>query len=515
MTDEAPSIVELLRRWDGEGDPPELPDEAPPDPTQLRFSSGSLDGIYTHHMGGGGEGRLRGLVRRIGRRDPAGEIVKALRRLVRHPGEAERRRLYALLLADEAIGTVDEVVERVAADRDLLAKLAPPARALVEEATDREPLKLAIALLGISGGPEDVPTLLALARHDEFTLYCVVAIIHVLEDPVDALWEVAKSTRAWGKIQAVERLAPMVPLREDVRRWLLTDGCANEVMDEYLGYVCATGGGLADALAGDVDDELLDGACTIVSALCRGGPAEDLADYEDGPRAVELLVGELEGRCTTLERLATVRNVMDWLDYLEDPAPPGWTPELRGEIARRCTAILGGGGWPERVEEAFLHGPEAKAWLALSLAPDVGVDLWEHVFARVRDRGPDPGLVYTLVTTRDPARRERVVRWLEETLPLDRIASGPTEHMFEAGEDVDEASSLVYAVQAMSDESLYSEQLVAAALLAPVIGTRNMALNALEAHPRSRWGPAVERALERLASEEPNDEVRARVRALA
>ena len=81
------------------------------------------------------------------------------------------------------------------------------------------------------GEGEDIELVKPFAARDEFTLYCSVAFKNLVKDPVDALWETAKAARGWGKIQAVERLAPLAKDRPDVKRWLLVDGCENAVME--------------------------------------------------------------------------------------------------------------------------------------------------------------------------------------------------------------------------------------------------------------------------------------------
>ncbi len=276
------------------------------------------------------------------------------------------------------------------------------ARQLLATSSERGPVKLAIVLLGVLGDHSDVADLMTLARHDEFTLYCAVALSGLLADPVDALWQVAQVTHGWGKVETVERLAPAARGRPDIQRWLLTDGCANAVMNEYLAYPCAVHGGLAEALQGPVDDALLDGACTIVSALVSGGPAEDISDYEDADDVVERLVGLLGERCT-LERLRTVVALRD-----RDP---------------RCDAILAHPRWPEVVRAGFRDG----VWV-WDLAEAVEVDLFEDAFARLDEFVF--GDVWHLM--RDDARSARVVRWAEAALPLDELASGPALHLFPA-----------------------------------------------------------------------------------
>jgi len=479
--------------------------------------------------GGGVRARVRRLIG--GRRDVPTEIVSCLKRLVRHPGDEERLALYRVLQNEEVLSNVDAVLERLVGDRDLLAAVAPHARWLVNEARDRGPLKFGIALLGVSGEPGDIGLVQELAGHDEFTLYCSVALQHLVADPTDALWEVARRAEGWGRIEAVERLVPLAGERPDIKRWLLTDGCENAVMNEYLAYACATAGGLADALDGEVDDALFDGACTIVSALCMGGPAEDLDDYAEGPRVVERLLDQHRDRFQTLERLETVADMLQWLEHEDSDMPPevdaqeyareraerrarhrehGWTDQLKTDLIERCQSILQQPHWPERLQEAFEHGGHRGEWIAWRVGPLVGLDLWEAGFAKL-ERGPlDDGLVFKLMHGADRARRERVVGWAEQHLPLEKIATGPAEHLFPA-EHREIDGSVTFIVQEMRNGEIFSERLVASALLAPVISTRNQALNAIEAQPRENWGPSVLGALDRLTREDPRDDVRARV----
>jgi hypothetical protein len=374
-------------------------------------------------------------------------------------------------------------------------------------------VKFGIALLGVSGESGDAELVKELAGHDEFTLYCAVALQHLVPEPTDALWEVARRAEGWGKIEAVERLVPLVDDRPDVKRWLLTDGCENAVMNEYLAYTCATAGGLADALDGEVDDALLDGACTIVSALCAGGPAEGLEDYAEGPGVVERLLDLLRDRCHTLERLQTVADILHWLEDEESDVPHEWNDQLKAELDERCQNILRQPQWPGRLQEAFDHGGHRGEWIAWRVGPLVGLDLWEAGFAKLKREPLDDGLVFKLMHGADRARQKRVVEWAEQRLPVDKIATGPAEHLFPA-EHREIDGSLSFIIQEMRDGELFSERLVASALLAAVVSTRNQALNAIEAQPRERWGTSVDAALDRLAREDPIDDVRARAAGL-
>jgi hypothetical protein len=74
---------------------------------------------------------------------------------------------------------------------------------------------------------------------------------------------------------------------------------------------------------------------------------------------------------------------------------------------------------------------------------------------------------------------------------------------------------LDFVVQEMRRESVFSPRLVASAQRSPVVGNRNMAVAALENHPIEEWGSGLARDLLRAASDEPDEQVRERMKAVA
>lgn len=460
----------------------ELPDEPPHDPSRISWAPGAWDGVVTHHVAPQEEGRLAGLRRLVRReRDPAKEIAGRVVQLVAEPTDEARLALYEAAQHPDLVAHLDAVIAKLA-DRGLEREaIAPHARWLVTQSRHRGPVKLGLALLGVAGGPDDIAAVETLAAHDELTLYCSVALQNLVDDPVEALWAVARTARGWGKIDAVERLVQDLGERPDIRRWLLTDGCENEIMNEYLALECATAGGLAAALEGEVDDDLLDGACTIVEALASdASPAGDLSHYDDADVAVSRLLDALERTEITLHRLLAVVALERW--YEEHP-------DL--DLRARCRAILEAPGWEARLRDAYVHGDEGDRGRAWHAARAVGADLWDLGFEQLRRDGPSFWNVFTLMHDAGLERQTRVVRLLEEALPEELGALEP----------------------AIAGGELFSERLVAAALGSPVVRLRNVALAALEETPRERWGEAAE-ALQRLAREEPDREVRERARAL-
>ncbi|MEW6279556.1 MAG: hypothetical protein AB1758_13085 [Candidatus Eremiobacterota bacterium] len=500
-----PSIFSILESWTGPGEA-SLPDEAE---GQIRWASGAQDGVRSHHMGSMEEAREAELVYRLV------DLVQAA--ATREPAREE---LYRFCLQESILGVVDPLLEelerRDAPDWPGLPELA---RFLVTRASHREPLKLGIALLGLVGQPTDLDVLEALAEHDEFTLFAAVAGARLAGDPIQFWWRLARRVNGWGKIHLVERLAEHAEDRPDLARWLLEEGCENWVMPEYLAYLCATHGRLPEALqAADPGRKLLDGACLILGALLEGGPAEDIDDYAEGPRAVERLLEHLEGRAA-LEHLEFVQRLETWLHGGLDPgaedvwagrAARGWTPEVRQRLQARCAALLERPEWARTLPEVYASHEARPRQVAWNLAPRLKVDLWEAGFERLQSTELDAFLCWALLDRGTPERNARVLDWAQDALPLSAMASGP-EQRFGAGT---EHTALQFCLQFIQPEAPFRDRLVAAGLRSPSVSCRSLALSVLERTPETRWEAASRAALTHLAEDECMAELKKRALSL-
>src|SRR5262245_43582992 len=467
-----PPIVELLSAWT-DGPPPELPDEPPDDGRTIRWSAGALDGVVSRHG------------------DATAEIERGaeLAELIRHAAGGApdaRSALYEAARADGIVFALDEALDALARSGVPAEPVAELARAMAGEAQHREPLKLAISLLGRAGDERDVALLETVARHDEFSLVAGVALATVLDDPVEAWWRVGSLARGWGRVEAVGRLAEMhEDLPDLVRAWLLRDACASAELPDHVAYPCATAGRLETALDGLVDDELLDGACVILSGLVAAGPAQDMADYEPGVRVAAGVLDLLADRAPTLVRMWAVVDLRNWSEDYEQHVA----------IAERCGRLL---ARPEarrfvarRLERP---GEVLRVW---GIAESMGFDPWEAGWRHLETAPVDAGLYLQLARTPSAARWTRLTAHAEHALPLAALAAGPQDRLLPAGADGEAAHALAHLVQAMGP-GRWSALLVATALLNPVIFVRNGALRALEQTETGEWGRPAESALRRL-----------------
>ncbi|MDP4164923.1 MAG: limonene hydroxylase, partial [Bacillota bacterium] len=232
---------------------------------KIRWVGGALDSL----MGGASKDANQ----------QARMLYLLLRKEVSNPSDKNRRATYLFAMHHEVIGCVDSLLEMIrkgfAFNSNILKQ---EAIWLAAKSAHRGPTKLGIALMGLFQCEEHLELLSTLGKHDEFTLYSVVAMENGMENANLHLFELAKHIDGWGKINLLQRLEAD---SKDVKAWMLRKGCRNNIMNEYLAYTCAVKGDLYKALSqADIDMDLYKGAGEIVDALINGGPAEDIDDYK-------------------------------------------------------------------------------------------------------------------------------------------------------------------------------------------------------------------------------------------
>ena len=500
-----PSIFEHVARAAEEGDAEhlELPDDERHRSGGLRWAAGALDGVMGHHAAAEDE-RLR-----------AKQIAKAVRDLLGAATPEHLQHLTRLATRAPVLGVLDDVLADLVASGDLDPdRFHELASFLVRTAPDRELVKLGVSMLGVLVGCDERETLLTIGRHEEFTLFSAVALASTLEQPDEALWELAQCVHGWGRIHAVERLTETD--EPEIKAWLVREGFRNEVMDEYLAHTCALAGDLVGALEADiVDDALLDGAAGIFAALLNGGPAEDIEDYAGAPAAAEAylrhLVRRPEHRLLSLSHLLVAEQLREFIgpagDQLEDDdtlRELGWTLDIRGRVLDMCARVALRSEWPERVAEGLeaqslelFHQADAAAQL-------LDIDTWPRHLERVRANPRRSPSWFRLVQTEDEERFEQVLELARTLLPLDEIATGPAEETG-LGPEFDAHDTLLVVVHALVDKPGMGLDLIEAALDSPVTRVRRGALRVV-----TTWSEAlaVRRSLlERAAEVEPDVEL--------
>jgi len=445
-------------------------------------------------------------------KDEAAALLDLVRIYCKAPTAKSKLRVYEYLVENRLIGFVDPFLESLARASDLdHRRLHELAKSFATESPDREPTKMGIAILGLFGGQQSRSLFLTLGRHEEFTLYCAVALANTSESAEDDLWQLARNVSGWGRICTVERLADTENPR--IKDWLLREGYRNSVMYAYLAHTCASKGGLRAALEKEtIDDGLLTSAGEIIEGLLGSflGPVEmDL--YDDGAVVVEAYLEHLGPKASALPQFLTVSAIKDWLSD-EDAdwkarESKGWTPETRTRVLEQCSEIMSRPFWRETVMAGLGSEDEWVFDCANRAAQVLGIETWEYHWDRLRESPRTPGRWYHVMRACTNDRIAEAVALAEKALPLDDIAGGPGTEMG-LGDGYEAHRCLDSILQDLGRFPGHGNALVVAGLRSPVIRNRNMALKVLSQWGKDKWPKDMGEDLKTLLAKEPDEQVR-------
>lgn len=463
---------------------------------EIAWVPGALDGVIGHHADTSETAEI------------AGKILESLLAFTRKATDERASTFYSLLLQEPALTYLDALLEALVSTDNLdVEKVHTIASWLATSAADREPVKCAIALLGVSHGGDDRDLLLTLGRHEEFTLFASVALQNSDEEAELSLWALAILVTGWGRVQIIERLAETRD--EQIKAWMLRDGYQNDIMCEYTALVCARTGDLLSALRKPVpDNKLLKGAGSILTALIRGrgGPSSSIDSYPEGAEAAELYLTHLQTREIDLQDLVDVSTIHQFLKEgsaeAKDPAL-GWI-ERGAKLLGLASVILSRSDWEPKVHEGLGSEDRQIFWTATEAARLLRIDAWEVYFDRLQ-RGEDQW--FSVMQTDNEDRVDRVIEFAQATLPLHEIASGPAD-ILGLGPGFQDHIALDYILQELRRFPGKGWPLIRAGLQSPTVCNRNMALMALRAWERTDWPGDAELLLRQATEIEPNDKVR-------
>ena len=143
---------------------------------------------------------------------------------------------------------------------------------------------------------------------DEFTLF-VIFIMQQWENANEEIFRLAKKTKGWGRIHAIERLIPDTP---EIRDWLLREGVLNNVLPAYSAINCWEGSEAENLLfAPELSKEDFSAITALIAALLDEGPCPGISEIEKGDEAIKAYLRrakEMPSECIDGSVLDSIRE---------------------------------------------------------------------------------------------------------------------------------------------------------------------------------------------------------------
>jgi len=480
-TDAFPSLPDDQRRW--------------PSGT-IAFAAGTWDAVIASEAG----------------TDTASEVGDLILDVVAgaQASEAGLVALYERLVAENALDYIDTMLTRLRRTGRLpKGRLRLLALWLVRLASDRNPVKVGIALLNVAGTAQDVDLLMEVGRHDEFTLYAVVALRTLLtpERARRAVWALAQATSGWGRIQAVRRLG--TDLEPEISAWLLREGFRNRVEGTEVAHLVATTADLAGALGPPrIDRALFRGAGDLLVALIHS-PYKGIANYRDATVATERYLRHARRMAADVDDLLALSEIHSYLtrprDQWRGTAGARWPSAVRQRLIATATEILAEGRW-EPMVVAQLASPDRRLFVAADRAAMyLGIGTFEAHMARLEQGDWLSGWHWSSVLRQAPlGRLAELLRLAEERIQPELIATGPALELG-LGRQFERHRAVETVLRAVTKRQGMGRPFVLAALRSPVIRDRGVAARVLDGWDRRAWGPGLAEALRAAMLVEPDE----------
>ncbi|EKA93890.1 hypothetical protein [Fusobacterium periodonticum] len=312
------SIYELIKNSiQNNGELPEDFKLPPKDPNGVPWADGAMDGVYIYHTVGNEED------------------IEPLKNIVFQISEGK---------FEEAETNLDKLdFSMVSRTNSLLSWIIQEQKQinlnnLYEFASSRlvttkniEVIKFCLSVLAIMNVETDAETIekvKILALSDEFTLYCLNIFVK-LENSNKEIFEIAKKVKGWGRVHSIGYLEVT---NDEIKEWILEEGCHNDVLPAYTAYTCAKKINLIEILNdGKISNKKFNDISYLMNALLDESAITGMSALEDR----ELLIERYLEKAKTLSSTEDdYRTLMTLKEYIKN------NKEINNNLIKICDEIL-------------------------------------------------------------------------------------------------------------------------------------------------------------------------------
>lgn len=401
------------------------------------------------------------------------KLLKLLIKQANHPSIKTRKATYEQITLGNVSSYVDEFIEQFLQVQIDESRIQQEALWLLEHAAHREVVKFAIVVLGCTDCEKYKEQLFTIGLHDEFTNDVIFALKNGTVGANEQVWRLAQSVHGWGKIAAVEHLDANTP---EIKHWLLTKGCENTILNEYLASICAEKGNLDVALSKEViSKELYDGASTIIQALLQDStPAENIDDYQYASMILSRFIRHAQNHCNTLEDFYPIMKIQTFLkedeEVWQERLNNQWKQHERDTIQRLIEPIISDRKWVVMAEERLQLNYDRKLF---EIAQFYQLDITAKLFALLEKEPNNPELYAAIMETNNQKKIRQLTIFAEK-------------HLLRSNISAEKEDCLQYIVQ---DLHLYEE--VGLSCLITAIESGNDMLQYHALYALDEWNPTI------------------------
>jgi hypothetical protein len=356
------------------------------------------------------------------------EILEAFRKLTPAMTLDDVQHLESVLNVQDVLSVIDNVLRKLISAKDLNQSLMyQVCKYLLMNTRFRGVVKFCIAILGLFNIKDDTGLFKLFARHEEFTLYALSAVINSSEDTSLDWLDMAEKVTGWGRIHLVDRL--VLSGRKDVREFLLKEGCKNDISEAQTALSIAESVELVKLLQKkSITRDLFRGAGIIIKGMIAAMYMEPeifargLDMYRDAFKTIIHYLRHAEKHAQTpadyrvIEQIAHMTKPGEEFNRVEFLR---WKESQYDEVFEKATVILNDSRWKKTALKQLESDDFDTMNQAVSLADSLNIEINENLFAKVEKHPMDIRLWHLLSIRADEKMAGKLVR-----LSREKIQSG-------------------------------------------------------------------------------------------
>ena len=324
---------------------------------------------------------------------------------------------------------------------------------------NKESIKFSLAVLLLMGVEKDVKAMeiiKTLALSDEFTLFCL-DIISRLENSNEEIFEIAKKVKGWGRVHSISYLEST---NDEIKDWLLEEGCHNEIDSAYTALTCAKKINLLELLDEEnISNKKFNDISYLITALLDEGPASGISSLENKEMLIERYLKKAKYLSSTEN---DYRAVMMIKEYIKDDE------KISNNFIKICNEILNSERTVNNIKELMKKG------YSYDIAKYIKIDIEPYALEYLQSNLlKNPYIIYDISKKEN---MEKLVLLVEKRLPLEKMKGSPTDKI---NFKYEEFTVLDVAVRTLENFEGIGKNLIIYALNSPYLNVRYGAANTL------------------------------------
>ena len=279
-----------------------------------------------------------------------------------------------------------------------------------------------LTLMNIETDKDIIEKVKILALSDEFTLYCLDILVYCLdilvqlEDSNEEIFEIAKKVKGWGRIYTIEYLQAT---NNEIKEWILEEGCHNNVLPAYTAYTCAKKINLVEILNEDkISNKKFNDISYLMNALLDESAITGISALEDRELLIERYLEKAKTLSSTEDDYSAVMTLKEYIKN---------NKEINNDLIKICDKILNSEKTRNNVKELLKEG------YGCNIAKYLGIDTDKYILEYLQNNPlKNPYIIFNIS---ERENMEKLVSFIEKNLTLEKLKGAPTDKFYPKNEE--------------------------------------------------------------------------------